>query len=157
VDFKTIKRIIDMTEEANISSLAVETEGMKIEVKKEFSGHFSAQPLMHHMPSPMHNVASHPAPAAEVKAETPKAEDQNLVAIKSPMVGTFYASQNPESPAFVKIGDQVNSGQIVCIVEAMKIFNEIESEVTGVIEKICVANATPVEYGQELFLVRKNA
>ena len=71
------------------------------------------------------------------------------------MVGTFYTSSNPETPAYVKVGDSVKEGQVVCIIEAMKIFNEIESEFSGIIEKVCVENSTPVEYGQELFLIRK--
>jgi acetyl-CoA carboxylase biotin carboxyl carrier protein len=96
------------------------------------------------------------APVAAV-AEKPAVEkrDENTVAITSPMVGTFYLTPNPESPAYVKVGEHVNVNHVVCIIEAMKIFNEIESEVSGVVERICVENGTPVEYGQELFIIRK--
>jgi acetyl-CoA carboxylase biotin carboxyl carrier protein len=92
-------------------------------------------------------VAAAPsAPVAEPKAD-------NLITIKSPMVGTFYRTANPDSPVFVNVGDDVSSGKVVCIIEAMKLFNEIESEVSGKIVKILVDNASPVEYDQPLFLV----
>lgn len=91
-------------------------------------------------------VASTPTPAAEPKAD-------NLITIKSPMVGTFYRTPNPDSPMFVNVGDEVSPGKVVCIIEAMKLFNEIESEVSGKIVKVLVDNASPVEYDQPLFLV----
>ncbi len=94
------------------------------------------------------------APAAEEKAATPAEEDTSrYVEIRSPMVGTFYRSPAPDKPPFVKVGDHVEKGQVVCIIEAMKLFNEIESEVSGTIVKVCVEDATPVEYDQVLFLV----
>lgn len=96
--------------------------------------------------------ASAPAPAA--KAESPEAS--NLVEIKSPIVGTFYRSPAPEKPSFVSIGDTVQEGSVVCIIEAMKLFNEIESEVSGKIVKVLVDDASPVEYDQVLFLVDPN-
>ena len=91
-------------------------------------------------------VATPSAPAAEAKAD-------NLITIKSPMVGTFYRTASPDSPVFVNVGDDVKLGTVICIIEAMKLFNEIESEVTGKIVKILVDNASPVEYDQPLFLV----
>jgi acetyl-CoA carboxylase biotin carboxyl carrier protein len=90
-------------------------------------------------------------PAAPAAAAEPKAD--NLITIKSPMVGTFYRTPNPESPSFVNVGDDVKPGKVVCIIEAMKLFNEIESEISGKIVKVLVENATPVEYDQPLFLV----
>lgn len=142
-----------MVEEAKISALALEEDGFKIEIKKEFT------PIQQTYTLPQYaaySAPSTPEPASTVKAEaTEPVQDKNLITIKSPMVGTFYTSSNPESPAYVKIGDSVKTGQVVCIIEAMKIFNEIESEFSGIIEKIYVENSTPVEYGQELFLVRK--
>jgi acetyl-CoA carboxylase biotin carboxyl carrier protein len=105
------------------------------------------------------NIQAPPPPAASKEKEKPaeKAEaatkDENLLAIKSPMVGTFYRSSNPEKPAFVEIGQKVKKGQVVCIIEAMKLFNEIESEVSGTIVKVMVDNERPVEYDQVLFLV----
>ena len=93
-------------------------------------------------------------PAAPVHSGScPKADTSNYITIKSPMIGTFYRSANPESPMFVEVGDSVSEGKVVCIIEAMKLFNEIESEVSGRIVKMLVENATPVEYDQPLFLV----
>ena len=101
-------------------------------------------------------VAAPVAPAvAPAAAEAPAADDTaGLTPITAQMVGTYYSSPNPDSPAFVKVGDQISNGQVICIIEAMKLFNEIESEVQGVVEKICVNNGDPVEFGQTLFLVR---
>ncbi|WP_353197645.1 acetyl-CoA carboxylase biotin carboxyl carrier protein, partial [Parapedobacter defluvii] len=100
-------------------------------------------------------AATVPAPAAEAPQPTaPKTEDtSNYVTIKSPMIGTFYRSPSPDKPVFVNVGDEITAGKVVCIVEAMKLFNEIESEVSGRIVKILVDDAQPVEYDQPLFLV----
>lgn len=99
--------------------------------------------------------AEAPAPAAEAPAEpkAPKADTSNYLEIKSPMVGTFYRSSSPEKPAFAEVGKKINVGDTVCIIEAMKLFNEIESEVSGTIVKVMVDNEKPVEYDQVLFLV----
>lgn len=154
MDLKEIKRIIEMVEGANISSLAIEQDNLKIEIKKELP-----------QPQTMMQVPIHPQVHAPIQqglqqqAEPTKPvetkRDANLIAITSPMVGTFYTSPTPDSPTYVKVGDSISTNQVVCIIEAMKIFNEIESEISGVVEKICIENATPVEYGQELFLIRK--
>ncbi|MFA5878597.1 MAG: acetyl-CoA carboxylase biotin carboxyl carrier protein [Candidatus Margulisiibacteriota bacterium] len=153
MDLKKIKSIINMVEDAKISALALEQDGFKIEIKKEFiPAHQSfsiQQPTMHYQQAPLQEQ-----PVVKVEPVEP-VQDKNVVVIKSPMVGTFYTSSNPETPAYVKVGDSVKEGQVVCIIEAMKIFNEIESEFSGIIEKVCVENSTPVEYGQELFLIRK--
>src|SRR5690606_8654051 len=93
-----------------------------------------------------------PAAASPAAAEV-KAEDSNLVVVKSPMIGTFYRSSSPAKPPFVNVGDEISKGQVLCIVEAMKLFNEIESEVTGKIVKVLVDDAQPIEYDQPLFLV----
>jgi acetyl-CoA carboxylase biotin carboxyl carrier protein len=93
------------------------------------------------------------APATPATPTPPKADTSNYITIKSPMIGTFYRSSNPETPSFVEIGDTVSEGKVVCIIEAMKLFNEIESEVSGRIVKVLVENSTPVEYDQPLFLV----
>lgn len=150
MDLKEIKRLIEIVEEAKISHFNIEIENMKIEIKKEFSQSVVHAPLVLPTASP---VMAHPAPAPEITPDLPKKDDK-LVAVKSQMVGTFYSSSSPEAAPYVKVGDTVNVGQVICIVEAMKLFNEIESDIAGVVEKVCVANATPVEYGQELFLIR---
>jgi acetyl-CoA carboxylase biotin carboxyl carrier protein len=93
-------------------------------------------------------------PQVAVAAEAPKPEAKdNLVTIKSPMIGTFYRSPGPDKPSFVNVGDEVTTGKVVCIIEAMKLFNEIESEVSGKIVKVLVDDASPVEYDQPLYLV----
>lgn len=147
MDLREIKRLVQMVEEAKISHFSIEVDNMKIEIKKEApQGVFVPNPVL-----PAQSVV--PAVASPVPSPVP-AKDDKLVAITSQMVGTFYTSSSPESGPYVKVGDRIEAGQVVCIVEAMKLFNEIESEVAGVVEKICLANASPVEYGQELFLIR---
>jgi acetyl-CoA carboxylase biotin carboxyl carrier protein len=96
------------------------------------------------------------APKANAENSAPAAVASNLITIKSPMIGTFYRSSSPDKPSFVNVGDEVKPGKPVCIIEAMKLFNEIESEVSGKIVKVLVDNATPVEYDQPLFLVEPN-
>jgi acetyl-CoA carboxylase biotin carboxyl carrier protein len=98
-------------------------------------------------------AAPQPQASAPVAAEAPKADTSNYITIKSPMIGTFYRSSSPETPSFAEVGDSISEGKVVCIIEAMKLFNEIESEVSGRIVKVLVENATPVEYDQPLFLV----
>ncbi|NBV84093.1 acetyl-CoA carboxylase biotin carboxyl carrier protein [bacterium] len=156
MDLKEIKRLIEIVEDAKISHFNIEVENMKIEIKKEFGNQASVAPLI--IPHAPVNAMPTPSPVAvaadvEKSVELPKKDDK-LVPIKSQMVGTFYTSPGPDSPVYAKVGDRIEIGKVVCIIEAMKLFNEIESEVAGVIEKVCVPNATPVEYGQELFLIR---
>lgn len=151
MNLKEIKKIIELVEASKISSLSIEEDNIKIEVKKE------AISATHTIPVPVAQAApalpvAEPEKAAPVEA-APK-RDESLVAISSPMVGTYYASSNPESPPYVKVGDRINKGDVVCIVEAMKLFNEIESDISGVVESIEVQNSSPVEYGEELILVR---
>lgn len=110
------------------------------------------------MQAPVAQAAPAPATAApaEKEAKAPAADESKLVAVKSPMVGTFYRSSSPDKPSFVKVGDTIGTGDVVCIVEAMKLFNEIESEVAGTIVKVLVEDAQPVEYDQVLFMVDPN-
>ncbi|OGC05084.1 acetyl-CoA carboxylase, biotin carboxyl carrier protein [candidate division WOR-1 bacterium RIFOXYA12_FULL_43_27] len=150
VNFDLIKKLIQIVKDENISGLVIEEGGTKYEIRKEFGGTVSASTSA---PIP---AATSSQPAVAVKKEEPKNEDDGLVAITSPMVGTFYKSPSPDSPPFVNVGDQVASGKVVCIVEAMKLFNEIESEISGKIVKILVENGKPVEYGQKLMLVKKD-
>ena len=140
MDFEVLKKLIQLVKDEDISGVAVEEKGIKYEVRRE-KGTVSA-------PSP----APHPAHSPKEKE---KGEDEGTVAITSPMVGTFYRSPSPESPPFVDIGDEVEPGKVVCIIEAMKLFNEIESEVRGKIVKVLAENGKPVEFGQKLFLVKK--
>ncbi len=157
MDLKKIKNIINIVETAKISSLSLEEEGFKIEIKKEFTptNYQVSIPQEMTIQQPKVTTTIESSPSAKTDTDSNKIPD-NLFAVKSPMVGTFYNTPNPDSPPYVKIGDTVKEGQVVCIIEAMKIFNEIESECAGIIEKICIENGTPVEYGQDLFLIRKH-
>lgn len=144
-----------MVNKSNISELSIEQDKFKITIKQKENevqqivtvpAVTAVQPVVA-APQP---VAQAAAPAA---ASAAPAANSNLVTIKSPMIGTFYRSAGPDKPPFVNVGDDVTSGKVVCIIEAMKLFNEIESEVSGKIVKVLVDDASPVEYDQPLFLV----
>ncbi len=150
---KEIRDLIDFIAETGLNEVNIETEELKLSVKRSADvTQVAAAPVAIQAPTVS---ASAPAPAATVASEpaVPASENENYIEVKSPMIGTFYRSTNPESPSFVNVGDSVSAGQTVCIIEAMKLFNEIESEVSGTIVKVLVENATPVEYDQPLFLV----
>jgi len=157
---KEIQELIDFIASSGLAEVNIETEQFKINVKKYPNNAVKAADIV--MPVLPQQVAQQALPpvqqavasAAEpVKATAPAVEASNLITIKSPMIGTFYRSSNPETPSFVNVGDVIEAGKPVCIIEAMKLFNEIESEISGKIVKILVENATPVEYDQPLFLV----
>ena len=151
MDLNEIKKLVKLVEEAQISHLCVEEEGQKIEVRKELQT--SSSPVVVSVPQAEVPPAAVPAPA---QAATPAPDDlAGLTPITSQMVGSFYEAPSPGAAPFVKVGDRVSQGQVICIIEAMKLFNEIESEVDGIVEKVCVSNGSSVEFGQELFLVRK--
>jgi acetyl-CoA carboxylase biotin carboxyl carrier protein len=147
---KEIQELIDYISNSGLAEVKIKTEEFELSIKK-----YAEAPQVIHAAAPVAPapvpVAAAPTPAAPAAAPAPA--PSNLVEIKSPMIGTFYLTPNPDSPAFVSEGSSVKAGQTVCIIEAMKLFNEIESEVSGKIVKILVANATPVEYDQPLFLV----
>ncbi|MEP2024893.1 MAG: acetyl-CoA carboxylase biotin carboxyl carrier protein [Reichenbachiella sp.] len=150
---KEIKELIDFLSSSGLEEVKIETEEFKVNIKRSNDTQIVERAAA---PAPVAApVAAAPAPAAA--APTAPAADSapagNHVEIKSPMIGTFYRSANPESPAFVNVGDKVSAGSTVCIVEAMKLFNEIESEVSGTIVKVLVDDSQPVEYDQPLFLV----
>ena len=146
-----IQQLIDFISKSGLDEVNIETTDLKISVKRYGSG-VAAVPAQQAAPAPVVQPAAAPVVAAPVPA-APKADTSNYITIKSPMIGTFYRSANPDSPMFVEVGDSVSEGKVVCIIEAMKLFNEIESEVSGRVVKILVENATPVEYDQPLFLV----
>lgn len=151
---KEIQELIDYISNSGLAEVKIKTEEFELSIKKYAE---SAQVrVVESAPAPQPAAAPAPAlaPAPQPAAsEAPAAASSNLVEIKSPMIGTFYLTPNPDSPAFVNVGDTIKAGQTVCIIEAMKLFNEIESEISGKIVKILVSNATPVEYDQPLFLV----
>jgi acetyl-CoA carboxylase biotin carboxyl carrier protein len=153
MDIKQIQELVKLINKTNIGEITIEEEGVKITVKqkKDPVQHIiagNASPSFTAAPAPVNTEA---APAAAKPAAMPKAD--NLVTIKSPMIGTFYRQAGPGKPIFASVGDEVTPGKVVCIIEAMKLFNEIESEVKGKIVKVLVEDASPVEYDQPLFLV----
>jgi acetyl-CoA carboxylase biotin carboxyl carrier protein len=146
---KEIQELIDFISNSGLAEVKIETDEFKLSIKKN-----SETPVAKSAESnpvqPTH-VAPQIAPPAPIEASG--APSQNLLEVKSPMIGTFYRSPNPDSEFFVNVGDSIQKGQPVCIIEAMKLFNEVESEVSGKIIKILVDDASPVEYDQPLFLV----
>jgi acetyl-CoA carboxylase biotin carboxyl carrier protein len=160
IDFDQIRELLSVVGQTNITELTIESGDEKITVKKAPPGGAASieLPLQ-----PGANLPAGAAPAAQLPAEPPRAAEQptaseaarsnGLVPITSPMVGTFYRAPSPSAPPFVDVGDVVNVGQTVCIIEAMKLMNDLPSEVSGRIVKICVENGTTVEYGQPLFMV----
>ncbi|AGA76487.1 acetyl-CoA carboxylase biotin carboxyl carrier protein [Echinicola vietnamensis] len=154
---KEIQELIDFISNSGLAEVKIETDEFKLSIKKNAETQVvkAAETAPSPAPSPAPAPASAPAPAASPapEKEAPAADASNYVEIKSPMIGTFYTTPNPDADNFVSVGDSVKPGQTVCIIEAMKLFNEIESEVSGKIVKVLVENATPVEYDQPLFLV----
>jgi len=157
MDIKQIQELVKLINKTNIGEITIEEEGVKITVKQK------KDPVQHivagsaapsYAPAPSQAAA---APAAAPAASTPPPaaapKTDNLVTIKSPMIGTFYRQAGPGKPIFASVGDEVTPGKVVCIIEAMKLFNEIESEIKGKIVKVLVEDASPVEYDQPLFLV----
>ncbi|MEY4382474.1 MAG: hypothetical protein RI995_16 [Bacteroidota bacterium] len=154
MDTKEIQRLLDYIAKSPLAEVSIETEGLKVSVKKNsaVATVVAAAPA----PAPVAAAPAAPsaaAPAAPVPAAAPVSD--NLITIKSPMIGTFYRAAGPEKDNFVEVGSSIEAGKTVCIIEAMKLFNEIDSEVSGKIVKILVENATPVEFDQPLFLVEK--
>ncbi|HAR63113.1 MAG: acetyl-CoA carboxylase biotin carboxyl carrier protein [Candidatus Margulisiibacteriota bacterium] len=160
MDLKEIKNLISIVEKANISSFAIEEDNIKIEIKKETLAAAGHLPQSYTIPMVNYNSATpnatqyQPTSPIENKPQSEVAPDLTLAYIKSPMVGTYYSSPSPEAPMFVKVGERIEKGATICIIEAMKLFNEIESEHSGTVEKILVKNGEPVEYGQPLFAIR---
>jgi len=158
MELKEIQDLIRFVAKSGVSEVELESKGFKIIIKT------GQVPTIVHaaMPAPMPLAmpaaaapAPAPAPAPQAAAAPAPAPEKagNYITIKSPMIGTFYRSSGPGKPPFVNVGDEIKAGKPVCIIEAMKLFNEIESEVSGIIVKVLVDDATPVEYDQPLFLV----
>jgi len=147
-----IRDLIDFIAESGLNEVNIETKELKLHVKREPDQKvFKSSPAPVAMQLPAAPVAS--APAAPKVEKPVVAVGKKTVDIKSPMIGTFYRTANPDSPPFISVGDKVTKGQTVCIIEAMKLFNEIESEVSGTVVKAMVENSSPVEYDQVLFVV----
>ncbi len=168
MELNEIQSLIKFVSKSGASEVELETKDFKIIIKAENKkDKATEQPMMAQMQMPMQQMpmampaapapaAPVPAPApavAEAKPSAPSEDEDKYITIKSPMIGTFYRSPSPDKPAFVEVGDDIKPGDQICIVEAMKLFNEIEAEVSGKIVKVLADDATPVEYDQPLFLV----
>ena len=166
MDFKQIQELIRMVNDSNIGEVSIEQKDFKITVKQKeeqiaqiMGSSLPAAPMYQYpqqqqlqQPSAASLPSSDSAKSKEDKKET-AVENANYITIKSPMIGTYYRRPAPDKPNYVEIGDEITPGKVVCIIEAMKLFNEIESEVKGKIVKILVEDASPVEYDQPLYLV----
>jgi acetyl-CoA carboxylase biotin carboxyl carrier protein len=154
MDFKQIQELIKLVNDSNIGEVTIEQKDFRVTVKQkeaQITQMMAAPAAVYSQPQP----AQQPAPQAAPSGNEPRQEaaSSNTITIKSPMIGTFYRRPSPDKPIFAEVGDEVAPGKVVCIIEAMKLFNEIESEVKGKIVKVLVEDASPVEYDQPLFLV----
>ncbi|MFH1622436.1 MAG: acetyl-CoA carboxylase biotin carboxyl carrier protein [Candidatus Omnitrophota bacterium] len=150
MNIKEIKEMITLMNENNLLELEIEKEGMRIRLKKESPRSDKDSTLSQMATMPQFSVSQEAIASQQAKKEV---TSKNLIEIKSPMVGTFYRSPSPESPPFIEVGQNLDIGQVVCIIEAMKLMNEIKSETRGKIIEVLVENGHPVEFGQSLFLV----
>jgi acetyl-CoA carboxylase biotin carboxyl carrier protein len=170
MDFKEISELVKLVQKSNLIELKIKKGDFEISMRTEKYGQsktdeqvktFLAPQSPPSPPPPGPTAASTVEKAAEINADqAPRVTEEPVVSpdyleIRSPMVGTFYRSSSPEKPPYIKVGDSIQQGSVVCIIEAMKLFNEIESEITGRIVKVAVEDATPVEYDQVLFLVER--
>ncbi len=154
MELKEIQELIKMFDKSKLGELSIENGDFKLSLKtkeQEIVQMMATAPMMAAPVAPV--MASAPAPVAAAPAATPAPAATAGTSIKSPMVGTFYRSAGPDKPPFIKPGDKVTKGQVICIIEAMKLFNEIEAEMDGTIVKVLVDDASPVEYDQPLFII----
>ncbi len=161
MNFEEIKELVEIISTRNVNEFEMERAGIKIRISKN-------QPAAQVAPAPAPVIAlgppavgggtaaasPQPAPTATAASVEPAEAEEGLLLVKSPMVGTFYSAPSPEAPAYIKAGDEVVSGKVLCIVEAMKLMNEIESEVSGTVVKVYPENGQPVEFGETLFSIR---
>jgi acetyl-CoA carboxylase biotin carboxyl carrier protein len=157
MDLKDIQNLIKFVAKSGASEVKLEMEDIKITIKTGSDDNKGEMPYLQQMPTmsaPQQQVMVHPhidAPVVTVPVAV--SEDSKYITVKSPIIGTFYRKPTPDKPLFVEVGDDISIGDVLCVIEAMKLFNEIESEVSGKIIKILVDDASPVEYDQPLFLV----
>jgi acetyl-CoA carboxylase biotin carboxyl carrier protein len=161
IDLRYVKKLIDMIDESSVDSIEITSDkGMKIRISKSPQHRGTVQvaaPVAMPLAAPALSAPRlTPGDGIPVVSDEAAAAKETLLEVKSPMVGTYYQSPEPGGKAYVSPGDRVKSGQIVCIIEAMKIMNEIESEYSGVVREVLVQNAQPVEYGQVLFRIAPN-
>ncbi len=154
IDIDRLRQLIDLMVEHDLTEVDVSDEDQSITIKRGVAGGFQVSPQPQAFAAPQAAAAqpaqSSPAPSAPAASTA----DDGLIAIESPMVGTFYSSPDPDSPPFTKVGASITPDSVVCLVEAMKVFNEIKAETNGTIERMCVKSGDAVEFGQPLFMVR---
>lgn len=150
MDLRKLKTLIDLVSESGVAELEI-TEG---EDRVRIVNRNGAAPVQVHQPVTVAQPMPVPVPAPEVAlAPAPTAPQQTGTPLTSPMVGTFYRAPSPGADPFVKVGDTVKKGQVVCIIEAMKLLNEVEADMDGTVKEVCVENGQPVEFGQSLFII----
>jgi acetyl-CoA carboxylase biotin carboxyl carrier protein len=153
MDTKEIQRLLDYIAKSPLAEVSIETDGLKVSVKK-FGEAAPVVSVVSAAPAAA-PIAAAPVAAAPAAPAVPAPVADNLYTVKSPMIGTFYRAPGPDKDNFVEVGTEIAPGKTVCVIEAMKLFNEIDSEISGKIVKILVDNASPVEFDQPLFLVEK--
>jgi len=151
LDLNKIKQVVDLMKKSDLSEFEIQDQEFKLRIKRDVGGRTAVAPVAAPVPAPAPVAAT---PVAAPVAAAPVAADPNVKVITSPMVGTFYATPSPDSPNFVAIGSNVKADSVVCIIEAMKVMNEIQSELSGTIVECLVASGTSVEFGQPLFRVK---
>ena len=159
MDLKEIQNLIKFVSNSGVAEVKLETGDVKITIRTTLEG--NSQDITYVQQAPMQQAIQQAAPvapaaiapAAAAPVETAVEDNSKYITIKSPMIGTLYRKPSPDKPMFVEVGSTINKGDVVCVVEAMKLFNEIESEISGKIVKVLVDDASPVEYDQPLFLV----
>ena len=153
MDLKEIQNLIKFVANSGVAEVKLEMDYVKITIRTTIEGNVSEATYVQMPSQPSLQPTVIPQQISPVPAATPVAENANYITIKSPMIGTFYRKPSPDKPLFVEVGSTVAKGNVLCVIEAMKLFNEIESEVSGKIVKILVDDMSPVEYDQPLFLV----
>lgn len=159
METRDIQKLLEFISKTDLGEVKIETSELKLSVKRSSS--LEAPQIITTVapaaaPAPVAAAQPVAAPAPAAVDPVQEAAPSNLIEIKSPMIGTFYRAPSPDKPPFVEIGDDISPGKVICVLEAMKLFNEIEAEVSGKIVKVLVEDATPVEYDQPLFLVEPN-
>jgi acetyl-CoA carboxylase biotin carboxyl carrier protein len=160
IDLDHLKQILDLIRDHDLSELEIEHDGLRLKIRKDAAGAAVVHSVSAAVAPPMsppvvHSAPGGPTPSPSVSVTGPESnEEVELAVVKSPIVGTFYRSSEPEAPPFVEIGATVKKGQVLCIIEAMKLMNEIDSEYEGQVVNIYVENGQPVQYGERLFAIR---
>ena len=158
MDLKEIQNLIKFVANSGVAEVKLEMDDVKITIRTTLEGNVSEATYVQMPTQPVLQQTAVPQQIAPIASTpvAPAAENSNYITIKSPMIGTFYRKPSPDKPLFVEVGSTVTKGNVLCVIEAMKLFNEIESEISGKIVKVLVDNASPVEYDQPLFLVEPN-